>query len=259
MLIAACVYSTDQYNRLATTRRWFETMRDTVDWSRHRLIVSDNGSHQPMFDLYKEFQEQLLFKVLDNGSNLGTANAINRAWREREPGEHAVKCDHDWIVHQAGWADYFEDVFYRDPEIGIIGLKRRDLDERPWGEGWKQSTLRMLPQEKGQRWLAVEEVNHVMGTCQGYSNALLEKIGYLYQGNWPYGFDDSLAAARAAIAGFKSAFIVGFDIEHIDMGGDEYTDWKHKVAGDAMRWFNHTRKQYQSGKKDPYYDGGFSK
>ena len=98
-----------------------------------------------------------------------------------------------------------------------------------------------------------------MGTCQAYNSSLLCKMGYLYQGTWKYGFDDSLAAVRADILGFKSVFLHGFEIDHIDPGGDDYTQEKQDLAGQAMAWFNHTRKQYRSGKLDPYYDGGFKK
>ena len=268
MLLALCVYSTDEYDRVPTTEPCFESLRDTVDWTKHRLVVSDNGSHQKMHDMYDRFQEQFPFEVIYNGHNIGTANAVNKVWRLRVPGEHVLKADHDWVVHQTGWVDWMEDVFSRDPEIGICGLKRKDLEECPWAEfeGYR-STLYMLPHEKGERWLSVERVAHVMGTCQAYNSALLDKMGYLYQGNWKYGFDDSLAAARAQVLGFKSVFLCGFDLDHIDPGagptaphgGAKYTAWKHNVAGQAMGWFNHTRQQYLTGKEDPYYDGGFQK
>lgn len=267
MLLALCVYSTDEYDRIPTTEPCFESLRDTVDWSKHRLIVSDNGSHQQMHDLYARFQEQFPFEVILNGLNIGTANAINKAWQKRRPGEHALKADHDWVVHQAEWVDWMEDVFKREPTIGICGLKRKDLQECPWSSNdWYRSEIRMLSHERDERWLVVEQVLHVMGTCQGYSSALLDRMGFLFQGNWKYAFDDSLAAVRANVLGFKSVFLHGFELDHIDPGsgpsaphgGAEYTKWKQDVAGEAMAWFNHTRGQYQSGKKDPYYDGGFS-
>ena len=257
-LIAMAVFNTTENERTALTLATLKSLAWTVDWDKHRLIVVDNGSCDETQEMYKHVGEHIPYQLFKNETNRGTANAINRAWRERNPGEHCVKVDNDVVINQPHWVDWMTDVFQRAPDIGICGLKRKDLDERPWGEGWKKSKLYMLPQEKGERWLVVEQVGHVMGTCQAYSSALLDRIGYLYQGNWKYGFDDSLAAARAKVAGFKSVFLHGFEIDHIDPGGDDYTEWKHKVAGEAMAWFNHTRKQYLSGKKDPYYDGGFS-
>jgi len=259
-LIAMAVFDNEKNQRSKFTRATLMSLAWTVDWknSDHRLIVVDNGSCEETQEIYKEAGDHIPFFLLRNGENLGTANAINRAWKRRKPGEHCVKLDNDVTIEQPGWADWMEDVFARDPRIGICGLKRKDLDERPWGEGWKQSELYMLPQERGQRWLIVEQVAHVMGTCQAYNSSLLYKMGYLYQGKWKYGFDDSLAAVRADVLGFKSVFLHGFEIDHIDPGGDDYTAEKQRLAGQAMAWFNATRRQYQSGQRDPYHDGGFS-
>jgi len=257
-LIGMAVHDTTENQRTALTLATLKSLAWTVNWSEHRLIVVDNGSCDETQEMYKEAGDHIPYRLYRNEKNMGTANAINRAWRERRPGEHCIKIDNDVVINQPHWVDWMEDVFQRAPDIGICGLKRNDLEECPWSENeWYKSKLYMLPHERGQRWMVVEEVGHVMGTCQAYSSALLDKIGYLYQGNWKYGFDDSLAATRAQVEGFKSVFLHGFEIDHIDKGGDDYTEWKKKVAGEAMAWFNHTRKLYLTGKKDTYYDGGF--
>jgi hypothetical protein len=97
-----------------------------------------------------------------------------------------------------------------------------------------------------------------MGTCQAYSSALLEKIGFLYQmqdiGNL-YGFDDGLAAVRASVAGFKCVFIPWIEIEHIDPGNSEHTTWKQQNAKKWMNVFNGVKAEYISGERDVYYDG----
>lgn len=259
MIIAMAVFDTNENGRTEMTGQTLESLARTVDWGRHRLIISDNGSCQATHDLYNERGEEglLPFKVIYNGSNLGTANAINRAWSQRRPDEAAVKMDNDVVIAQSGWADLMEEVFERDPSIGIVGLKRKDLDERPdHPHSWYNSTLRMLPHEKGQRWLVIEECIHIMGTCQAYSPALLAKIGYLYQGDNLYAFDDSLASLRAQVAGFKRVFLHGIEIDHIDPGGTEHTEWKRRVAGEAMAWYHLVRQEYLEG-KPVYYDGGF--
>ena len=186
--------------------------------------------------------------VLHNATNLGTAMAINRAWRLRRPGEHCVKVDDDIEIHQVGWLDVLEDAVHREPRIGICGLKRKDLDERPdHSTPWYRTSLHYLPQVKGERCIIVERANHVMGTCQLYSAALLEKIGYLYQmqdeGNL-YGFDDSLAAIRARRAGFWCVFVPSIELDHIDPGGTSYTQWKLDVSGRLLD-DGHGRNRYQ--------------
>lgn len=257
MLLAMVTYDTEENARSAMTRETLLSLGRTVDWTRHRLIISDNGSTDPgTVSMLKSMEDT--FTVIYNGKNLGTANAINKAWRLRRQEEHAAKIDNDVVIHQAGWADWMEDVFERDPTIGICGLKRKDLEECPWHPNpWYTSTIRMLPHERGQRWLIVEEVQHVMGTVQAYSSKLLDAIGYLYQPGL-YAFDDSLAAIRSSVAGFKSVFLCGFEIDHIDPGGTEFTEWKKDYAGTHMKTYHELRAQYVSGERSPYYDGGFS-
>lgn len=257
MLIAMAVWDTVENGRAWMTEMTLESLAETVDWRKHRLIVVDNGSCDGVRELgFIGLQGYPLpFTLLRNDENLGTAAAINQAWRHRKPGEHCVKMDNDVVIHQAGWADWMEDVFERDPAIGICGLKRNDLAESPWADKDEyRSTIRMLPHEPGRRWLVVERVRHVIGTCQGYSSALLDKIGFLVQPSL-YGFDDSLAAVRAKVAGFQSVFLCGFEIEHLDPGGDDYAAWKLAQAEKHFATHNSDVVLYEAGVKDVYYDG----
>jgi GT2 family glycosyltransferase len=262
MLISMAVWDTEENQRTEMTRLTLKSLAQCVDWSRHRLFVSDNGSCQATQDLYREVftNEQVKvwkWVVIQNGKNLGTAGAVNRGWFHRQPGEHAVKMDNDVVVNQVGWADVMEEVFRRDPSIGICGLKRKDIEERPDHENPNyKSTLHMTPHSPGEPWIVVEEVNHVIGTCQAYSSALLDKIGYLYQADWNYGFDDAFASLRAHIAGFKTVFVPHIDIDHIDRGHPDYTLSKHVEAGRVIGTYAQMVGEYVSGKKPIFYDGG---
>lgn len=250
MLIAMAVHDTTENDRSWMTEATLQSLHRTVDSDRHRLIVSDNGSCEETLDLYEEFG----VNVILNGENLGTARAINLAWWVRRPGEHAVKMDNDVVIHEAGWADVMEDAFARDPKLGILGLKRNDLAECPQAVGQFHSTLLMLPHTKGQRWIVVEEVEHVIGTCQAYSSALLDRLGYLVQPGL-YGFDDSLSSVRARVAGFSRAFLVGFEIDHLDRGGSEYSEWKIAQANESHDAYEMTKSMIDMGLQDVYYDG----
>jgi hypothetical protein len=111
----------------------------------------------------------------------------------------------------------------------------------------------MLPHKPGEKWIVGEIVNHVMGTCQGYSPTLLDKIGYLYQPRL-YGFDDALAAARCKVAGFLSVFLPHIEIDHIDPGDTAYQGWKEKVAGEDMAEYNRIVNGYFDGSIPIYYN-----
>jgi GT2 family glycosyltransferase len=258
MILTMAVYDTPENGRTEMTRRTLLSLGKTVDWTRHRLVVSDNGSCQATHRLYFEMAGVgVPFELIHNGSNIGTARAINRGWKMRKPGEHALKLDNDCEIKSSGWADELEEVFRRDPTMGICGLKRKDLEERPDHEiEWYRSQLLMLPHQPGERWIVVERCRHIMGTCQAYSSTLLDKIGYLYQMGGLYGFDDALASLRADIAGFKTVFLPHIEIEHIDPGITAYSQWKRDYAGQQMKLFESTKADYRTGVASIYYDGG---
>lgn len=263
MLISMAAHDTSENNRTWMTRVTLESLRDTVDWSRHRLMISDNGSCEETHALYQEF-EDIIQKVIYNGKNLGTANALNLIWRERHITEAVLKIDNDVRIHRPGWLEMMELAFEKDPKLGIVGLKRRDLDEWPirpknephWATRQFSSRIYPLPHKKGEPWLILEECQHVMGTCQAYHPRLLQRIGYLIQPGL-YGLDDSLAAVRCKVTGYRSCFLHGVEIDHVDPGGTEYIRWKSHVAGKDLPVFNRWKTEYLSGKRDVFFDGGF--
>jgi GT2 family glycosyltransferase len=251
------VYDTEDNQRSQFTNRTLRSLYERVDFKKHRLIISDNGSCEETQRIYKNWLQAFDFKIIENGENLGTARAINRAWSFRKAGEHAVKMDNDVVVHYDNWVDDMELAFEVEPDIGICGLKRKDLIESPDhpDPNWR-SQLVMLKHEPGHRWIVVENVNHVMGTCQAFSSALLDKIGYMYQGDWKYGFDDTLASVRAHMAGKCTVFLPYIEIDHIDCGGTLYTEEKSVEAGVVMPKYQKIVDDYNSGKQSVYFDGG---
>lgn len=229
-LIGIAVYDTIANRRTEFTRKTLNSLLETVDFYKHRIILVDNGSCEDTQHVLLNFAEncaaqgaQGCVEIIRNEENIGTAKAINKAWKYRAPGQHCIKMDNDVVIHEKGWIEQMEFTIRKQPEIGIIGLKRKDLMEFPGhpDENFR-SQLLMVPHERGERWVVIEAVGHVIGTCQMYSSALLDKIGYLWQPGL-YGFDDVLAAYRSHAAGFWNAFLPHIEIDHIDPGGDDYT------------------------------------
>jgi len=260
-LIALAVFDTEQNNRSAYTEQTLYGLLKTVNFHKHQLYISDNNSCQRTQDIYDDFSKAFetmypneTLHIIDNGRNIGTANAISQAWKERKKDQCVVKMDNDVIIHQEGWVDKMEECIARMPSIGIICLKRPDLEEKVNHENpHYRSELIQLPHERGQEWLTIEKVNHGFGTVQMYNPKLLDKIGYLYQMDGIYGFDDSLASVRCKIAGFISCFLVGTDITHIDKGGDEYTKFKQDYAGEMFHKFEKVKQEYIDGTRSIYY------
>ena len=249
------VYDTTQNKRTEYTRRTLWSLLDTVDLKTHRLFVIDNASCQETKDILKEYKSKkpCPFTLITNKENIGTAEAINLAWKHRQPGEHCIKIDNDVYIHEEGWVNLMEEVIRRDSTIGQVGLKRKDCWEKPDHENpFYRSELLMLPHQPGEKWILAEKVNHVMGTCVMHSSALLDKVGYLYQPGI-YGFDDSFMSLRANLAGFKCVFIPNIEIEHIDIGGTPYQSWKEKHAGGFWVEYHKIVEGYKSGKIPIYY------
>ncbi len=270
-LISLACYDTVANNRTRFTRETLNSLLKTVDFHKHRIVIIDNGSCEETQNVLINFAQECEAQgKRENGScvqiislpeNIGTARAINKAWQLREPNESCVKMDNDVVIHESGWLDIMEkcvekgiEIKGKRVEIGIIGLKRKDLMEYPNNPDplWR-SELHMIPHERGENWVVVESVGHVIGTCQLYSSALLDKIGYLYQPGI-YGFDDVLAAYRASAVGFCSVFIPHIEIDHIDPGGDAYTDEKRAYVQQYVREIHIRGKEYVDGERPVWED-----
>ena len=251
-LIAMAVHDTEENQKTNCTRRTIESLFNTVDRNKHRIIIVNNNSCFETFSFLNSIKAYNV-EVIHLPENIGTAEAINKAWTTRQPNEHAIKMDNDVVIHQSGWVELMEESIQRQPNIGIIGLKRKDCWETTWHEDSDyKSTLIQLPHEGGQRWLVVEQCKHIIGTCQMYNSALLDKIGYLYQPSL-YGYDDVLASWRSIVAGFINVFLFQIEIDHIDEGATEYQDWKHKESGKVTAEVINIVNEYLSGTKSIYY------
>lgn len=255
-LLSMAVWDTDENERSSYTWKTLTNLFETVNWKKHRLIISDNNSCERTKEIYKTILSVFpkdSVKIIYNIENLGTAEAINKAWRLRELGENAIKMDNDVIIHQTGWVEELELAISIDPKLGIVGLKRKDCWENPaHPDPFYKSELKMLSHDTNLPWVVVEKVNHVMGTCQMYSSALLDKIGYLQQPSL-YGFDDSWAAIRCKKAGFYSAFIPHINIDHIDTGTTSYQGWKEKHASEQWKQYHEMLAAWEAG-KSVYYN-----
>lgn len=247
-LVAMAVHDTYENGRTEYTERTIEESLLTLD-PRHKPWIIDNGSCDKTKRLLAKYERGGKINLITLPDNIGTAKAVNLAWRNRQSGQHCVKMDNDVVIHSTTWLYEMQEAIERDPSIGIVGLKRKDCWENTnHPDPFYQSELCQLPHRPGQRWMVAERVNHVMGTCQMYNSALLDQIGYLYQPRL-YGFDDALAAVRCEVAGFKSVFLPHIDIDHIDRGDTAYQGWKEKHAGEDMVTYNQLKNAYRNGER----------
>lgn len=263
----AC-YDTDANGRSEYTEKTLISLAQTVDWSRNRLVVVDNGSCSTTKGILKRFEELGALKVsgnfgwkihgmkvITNTENLGTARAVNQGLRLREPGEYCVKIDNDVVIHSSGWVQEMGEAMERCPEIGVLGLKRKDLAQYPTNPNLTfRSEMVMLPHETGQKWIYVEKSADIIGTCTMLNWRLLDKVGFMWQPGL-YGFDDQLMALRSTMSGFWNAFLSHIEIEHIDTGSNPYSAEKVALANEVWGIYTGIHNEYLNGTRDIYYDG----
>ena len=252
-IIGMAVYSTEENKKDKCLAKTLESLRGSVDFKKHRLMLSVNAYTPDTELLFIEYSN-IIEKIIYNGSNIGTAEAINKIWFLRRKGEHAVKMDDDVVVNSNhDWLQMMEDVIKFGDNIGQVGLKRKDCWENPNHENpFYRSTLGNV------NGIITEQCSHVMGTCVMHSDKLLNEVGYLWQFDH-YGFDDSIMSLRSNLAGFKNVFIPEVDITHVDEGKTPYQQWKEAGAGKYLEIVNGRSiysdlvKEYQMG-KDVYYN-----
>lgn len=240
-LIVMVVFDTVENDRTKYTKAALDSLFATVDRNKHRIIIVDNASCQATKQLFQDYKDadidvnsKFPTTVISLSDNIGTAEGWNTACALRQPGEHVIKIDNDIVINNCNdWVEQMENVIRLRPDIGQVGLKRKDCSE--WvghPNAFYRSSLIQLPHTPGERWVVVEKQFHVMGSCVMHSSALLDKIGFMYQIGL-YGFDDSFMSARTIKAGFLPVMLPHIDIDHIDDGANPYTAHKQKLANDV--------------------------
>ena len=254
ILIAMAIHNTPENQRYETTRTTVRNVMRMIESKGHQLYLINNGSTCKDTIEYLDALQYAGVSIIDNPNNVGTAAAINMAWKNRAAGQHCVKMDNDVMIHDLTAFEQMQEALDRDSRIGIIGLKRKDCWEHPTHENNDlRSEMIMLPHIAGQRWVIVERVFHVMGTCQMYSSALLDQIGYLYQPSL-YGYDDVLAAHRCHHVGMWSVFLTHVEIDHIDAGDTPYQKWKEDHAAEVTQQVFNIASEYRRGIRSVYYN-----
>lgn len=257
-LIGMVVYSTEENRKDEYLRKTLEYLHYTVDFDKHRLMLSINGAtpetHKIIGISNNGGDYNIIEKVIYNDENLGTAEALNKVIALRSPGEHVIKIDDDVVINNGGWADLMEEAVAIDPMIGVIGLKRKDLIQTPWHpDPQYRSELVLLPHTPGHKWITIERTPDIIGTCTLFNSLLLDKIGYSRQPG-KYGFEDNLMCHRSHLAGFYNCFLNHIDIDHIDEGAPEYNEWKAKHSSELFPEYHKLVHAMINGEEPIYYN-----
>ena len=268
MLIAITTYDTPENNRSNSTLKCLQALREKTNFitSHHRIIISDNGSTATdTINELRLLERTRMATVLWNGKNIGTAYAINRAWKLRQPNEICCKMDNDIIHKTDGWCDQMEDTLLRDSHIGFLGLKRHNGRQYPTNnpnhlDPVYKSTLHLLPQQDGNEWRCIEQVRYVIGSCVACRPDFLTSFGYYEKVMSAYGFEDLLASVRCWVLGYCNAYLHGPIIYHHEEESADHTADKELVAKMNFPVFCRLQNEYIQHIRPPYvpYNGGES-
>lgn len=256
------VYDTKENGRSEYTRQTLANLIETVNFRNNELYIINQNSCELTKEHIDDFVNHMRFlgsEVRDNihvvrlKENIGTARGFNLAAKERN-GRHVIKLDNDVVFNTKDWVEILETAAERCPEIGIFGVKRKDLEQHDKHQHPNfVSSVEMVPHEPGENWLFAEVTNDIMGTCVLYSNRLLDKVGYSFQ--WGvYGFEDNLLCVRSRAAGFENCFVHPIELDHIDTGANPYTETKRKQAHEAWENYQVTAGAILRGEMPYYYD-----
>jgi hypothetical protein len=69
-----------------------------------------------------------------------------------------------------------------------------------------------------------------------------------------YGYDDVLAAHRAATAEYWSVFLSHIEIDHIDPGDTPYQKWKEDHSSEVTQEVIRISREYRNGSRPIYYN-----
>ena len=83
-LIAMAIYCTLENKKDALLRKTLESLLRTVDFSKHTFMVSVNAMTKETEQTLWDYDE-IIERIIVNDTNIGTAKAINKIWKLREP------------------------------------------------------------------------------------------------------------------------------------------------------------------------------
>lgn len=252
-LIAMVVYCTEENKKDDCFEKALLSLNRTVDFRKNRLVLSVNGATDRTLRII-ENNHAIIESVIINLSNIGTAGALNKVIKLRQPKENVIKIDDDIVVKQKFWVETMQEAIDIDNSIGIIGLKRKDCIQTPDNENPDfKSELALLPHIPGHRWITIEKSYDIMGSCTMFNHLLLDKIGYSRQPG-TYGFEDNLMCHRSRIAGFYNCFLNSIEIDHIDEGKTPFQKWKEQHSSELFPEYHRLVHAMMNGEESIYYN-----
>jgi GT2 family glycosyltransferase/glycosyltransferase involved in cell wall biosynthesis len=206
------------YNALEDVKKCLASLQRNTDGFNVRIIVVNDGSEKDTSEWLREFcKGKPLFQLIEHAKNSGYTKAVNTGLKASSA-DYVVTQNSDTIVSK-GWLTGLIRCMESAPSIGIVGPLSN-------AAGWQN--VPYLHDETGA--FAVNEIPNgysvdemadivrvsskrvyprlplVNGFCFMIKKAVINKIGFMDEENFPIGYgEESDYCLRAADAGFELA------------------------------------------------------
>ena len=206
------------YNALEDVKKCLASLQRNTDGFNVRIIVVNDGSEKDTSEWLREFcKGKPLFQLIEHAKNSGYTKAVNTGLKASSA-DYAVTQNSDTIVSK-GWLTGLIRCMESAPSIGIVG---------PLSNAASWQNVPNLHDETGA--FAINEIPNgysvdeiadfvrasskrvyprlplVNGFCFMIKKAVLDKIGFMDEENFPIGYgEESDYCLRAADAGFELA------------------------------------------------------
>jgi hypothetical protein len=192
------------YNGVEHTKRCIESLENSVD-RNYSVILIDNGSTDETTDYARS---KGYITVIENGTNLGFARALNIGIAASDPNSDIVLLNNDVLITDPLWLSKLQRTAYSDLTIGIVGCRNVDGAGRLLHAGTFMPIETLWGQQIGggeedvNQYCRSRIVEGVVLSCAYIKREVIDKIGPLDEDYFAY-FEDTDYCLRASQQGFK--------------------------------------------------------
>jgi GT2 family glycosyltransferase len=196
------------------------SLKDNTNYENFKVIVVDNASSD---DSISYLQNLSWVKVIPLKKNYGFAIANNIAIKyaiDALNPDYFLLLNNDTKLIEPNWLTTLVDIFQKHNDIGILGSKllNNDLSLQNIGiffdkDGFhwpKPTNLSALP--------ILVDVDVILGACFMIRRNVVERIGFLDEGFFPYQFEEADYCVRARKVGFRVCSCRDSTVVHLSKG-----------------------------------------
>jgi GT2 family glycosyltransferase len=195
------------FNKLDTTQKCIQHIRESNSNCDHEIIIVDNGSTDETQKIYLNDNKIIYIR---NEENLGVARALNTGAAEAK---FDLLCfmHNDVFVHQEDWTVRIEDFIGKTPDAGVVGLygsKKIRADSSFRGKSIVHSK-----KDNPSLYKPFVKVVVVDGLLLAMRQSVFDEVGG-FSDEFIMHFYDKDMSLKAVTAGFTN-YVVNIPFEHL--------------------------------------------